>query len=518
MRSSLPRSAAFAAAATLFLSAAAAGQTRASTDYQKAVQEAVSAKRAGQTAEQASLTIRNIVRIPDTDVLSAIREAGYRAEEAAEVVIRVMALQTVNGTKTMLGAGYPASDVVRVYRGVSKAGDEIVTGFREAGKTAAETISALETVGFITETTVRAVDATYKIGAGMMAMQLKGTGLTAVAVGQSLAAAGYKASEIGSALKAAGYDVIEIAASLKAIGLDIAATAIELKNLGYEMNEMAAALVQAHGMLAVPLAIALKGAGGSVAQIAEALLHSGLSLQKTAEGLRGAGYSAVAVGSVLIGLGETQAAVGEAMIAAGFSAVELGEAFAASGMSADQGAAVMRAIGIHNAEVAMALKQAWHQSSAAAAKAMRLAGYSAAQVLDALHASFQLSVQLAFKDVVAEYGLEPAVAAAEAAGAALKDVAVWAKPHATNVAEQVTALKNAFNAPAADVLEALVLAGNPVGALMQAMQPIYNLGTVDLANMFKIYTSTATQLAQLLVDNTSVTMQQALEIVAQIQF
>jgi hypothetical protein len=504
------------AVAVLLLPAATTAQTRPSSDFQKAVEEAVKARRAGQSAEEATLVIQKLVRIDENDMLSAIREAGYRAEEAVGAASRALGLTPTRGSAAMLSSGYASNDVARVYQGLVKGTSEIANGFMQAGRTAGETIATLESVGYARDLTLKAVDGAYTLGANALAAQLKAAGQGAVVIGESLRLAGYSTAQIGAALRAAGYDAIEIAASLKGIGLDLAETAAELRTLGYDMNTMATALVQAHGPLGVPLAIALKGAGGTAAQVAAALDHAGLSLQQSAAGLRAAGYGTAAIGSALIGLGNTLAEVGSAMKAAGFAALEVAQAFAENNVSAKDGAEVLLAIGY--ADVANALRDAWSQSAAQAVATMQDIGFEATESFVALMESYQLSAQQTFNAIAEEYGLTAALAAARSAGIALNQAAQWAKAVTSNAGTLALALKDAYAADASRVAEALSKAGFAVNDVAAAIATEFSLTALAFAKAMAPIVTSPQQLAQLLVDHMSMTLVQAGEILAQIQF
>jgi hypothetical protein len=506
------------AVAVLLLPAATTAQTRPSSDFQKAVEEAVKARRAGQSAEEATLVIQKLVRIDENDMLSAIREAGYRAEEAVGAASRALGLTPTRGSAAMLSSGYASNDVARVYQGLVKGTSEIANGFMQAGRTAGETIATLESVGYARDLTLKAVDGAYTLGANALAAQLKAAGQGAVVIGESLRLAGYSTAQIGAALRAAGYDAIEIAASLKGIGLDLAETAAELRTLGYDMNTMATALVQAHGPLGVPLAIALKGAGGTAAQVAAALDHAGLSLQQSAAGLRAAGYGTAAIGSALIGLGNTLAEVGSAMKAAGFAALEVAQAFAENNVSAKDGAEVLLAIGYANADVANALRDAWSQSAAQAVATMQDIGFEATESFVALMESYQLSAQQTFNAIAEEYGLTAALAAARSAGIALNQAAQWAKAVTSNAGTLALALKDAYAADASRVAEALSKAGFAVNDVAAAIATEFSLTALAFAKAMAPIVTSPQQLAQLLVDHMSMTLVQAGEILAQIQF
>lgn len=505
-----------ALAVLLLASPAAADAQRPTADYQKAVEEAVAARRSGQAADQAAEAILRTVRIPENEVLSAIREAGYQTREAVSAAARTLRLSTDRAVPAMAAAGFPVGEVATAYRAIVRSADELANGLRNAGIAAYEATVALEVAGFEKPAAIRAVTTVYSLTASALATEMRAQGQSAVAVGEALEGAGYSVADIGAGLRAAGYDAIEIAASLQSIGLELAATAAELRRLGYDIDTMANALVQAYGPLAIPLVAALKAAGGSAQQVAAALDKAGLTLQQSAEGLRAAGYATAAVGAALIAAGNTAADVGSAMKIAGYGAIEIAEALSAANVSPESVAQILAGVGFTATETAAALAQHWNQSAAQLVATLRAAGYDASQAMHALMAATGIGMRLAWLEVARQYGLDRALAAAEAAGVTLAQATAWSRELGADVAALIAGIRDRFEATAAEAVTALVAAGYSLAETANAVYDAYAPTPQQLASMLAPYATSAVQLTQILVQVAQIGADTAAAIVANI--
>lgn len=448
-------------------------------------ERATEMKRSGSTAAQVAAELQMAFRMDEMSYAAVLREVGYRSVDAADALTKVARTATDRGVDILVKAGYPKVDAGQAYYGQSRSAMNVAQAMRDAGATPQEVSIALLKAGASPVETATAVKKVHAITAIHMAAELKGHGLAAVAVARALHGAGYSVKEIGAGLKAAGYDVVELAGALKDIGLSLEQTALELRALAYDFDEIANGITQKYGLAVAPLTIALKNAGAGAEGSARALESIGITLQVSASALRAAGYSYMAVGQAFIAMGSTIQETATVMKAAGFAMQDIAAVLAENSTSPLLAAQVLKQIGASGSEVALVLKQSFGRTADQTAATMEEIGFDASQVFAALREHFALSAELAFRRILAEYGLDRAFDALKANGVTDSQAAKFAKAAGQHANAIAKALKDRYGRAGGQVVTLLLGAGFSVNEAAAAVVSAFNASALTLATWLK---------------------------------